>query len=63
MGRTRAVLGENRFFPVVAGDVDGNRSGDLVPTRGEHREDMPRPAVTELGLRGALVVSRGVGSS
>ena len=27
----------------VAGDVDGNRRGDLVPTLGENREDMPRP--------------------
>ena len=41
-------------------DFDG---GDLVSTLGEHREDMPRPPVTDLGSRGALVVSGGVSST
>ena len=41
-------------------DFDGS---DLVSTLGEHREDMPRPPVTDLGSRGALVVSGGVGST
>ena len=29
--------------------VDRFRGADLVPTLGEHREDMLRPTVTELG--------------
>ena len=42
--------------------VDRFRRGDLPPTLGEHREDMPRPPLTEMGSRGALLVSGGVSS-
>ena len=43
--------------------VDQFRRADLVSTLDEHREDMPRPSMTDLGSRGALLVSRGVSSS
>ena len=43
--------------------VDRDRRADLVSTLDEHREDVPRPLATEMGSRGALLVSRGVSSS